>query len=273
MSYKMIVLDIDGTLTNDEKKITPKTLDALKKAQESGIILVLASGRPVAGLGKLCQELEMEKHHGILLAYNGGKLLDAQSGRILYEKAIPLERAKAVLRHLEQFPVSPMVMKEKCLYVPNKDGYKADYESSINDLDIIEVGTLSEFLDFAPVKILTAAPNEVLSEHMEAMINPFTEEFSFAMSAPFYLECNMKGINKAASLDKACQELGIDASEIIAFGDAQNDISMVEYAGLGVAMGNACEELKAVANEITASNNEDGIAITLEKHLNIVVSQ
>jgi len=74
-------------------------------------------------------------------------------------------------------------------------------------------------------------------------------------------------------LDKACQELGIDASEIIAFGDAQNDISMVEYAGLGVAMGNACEELKAVANEITASNNEDGIAVTLEKHLNIFVSQ
>lgn len=99
MSYKMIVLDIDGTLTNDEKQITPRTLDALKKAQESGMILVLASGRPVAGLGKLCQELEMEKHHGILLAYNGGKLLDAQSGNVLYEKAIPLERAKAVLRH------------------------------------------------------------------------------------------------------------------------------------------------------------------------------
>lgn len=266
MRYKMIVLDIDGTLTNDEKEITPKTLAALKKAQENGVILVLASGRPVAGLQKLCRELEMEKHHGILLAYNGGKLLDAQSGAVLYEKAIPVERAKAVLSHLEQFPVSPMVMKENCLYVPKKEGYKADYESSINGLDIVEVGVLSEFLEFNPVKILTAAPNEVLLENMEAITEPFQEEFAFAMSAPFYLECNMKGINKAASLDKVCGELGIDASEIIAFGDAQNDISMVEYAGLGVAMGNACEELKAVANEITASNNEDGIALLLEKY-------
>lgn len=266
MSYKMIVLDIDGTLTNDEKKITPQTLAALKKAQENGVILVLASGRPVAGLQKLCRELEMEKHHGILLAYNGGKLLDAQSGAVLCEKAIPVERAKAVLRHLEQFPVSPMVMKGNCLYVPEKGAYKADYESSINGLDIVEVGILSEFLEFNPVKILTAAPNEVLLENMEAITEPFQEEFAFAMSAPFYLECNMKGINKAASLDKVCCESGINASEIIAFGDAQNDISMVEYAGLGVAMGNACDELKAVANEITASNNEDGIAVLLEKY-------
>lgn len=267
MNYKMIVLDIDGTLTNDEKKITPKTLDALKKAQENGVILVLASGRPVAGLEKLKKELKMDTHHGILLAYNGGKLLDAQSGTVLYEKAIPMERAKAVLRHLEQFPVSPMVMKEKCLYVPNKDGYMADYESIINDLEVVETGTLSEFLNFNPVKILTAAPNEVLLEHMEKITAPFQEKFAFAMSAPFYLECNMKGINKAASLDRVCQSIGIDSKEIIAFGDAQNDISMVTYAGMGIAMGNACEELKDIADDITLSNNEDGIAAALEKYL------
>ncbi len=269
MSYKMIVLDIDGTLTNDKKKITPKTLDALKKAQESGIILALASGRPVAGLGKLCRELEMEQHHGILLAYNGGKVLDAQSGNVLYEKAIPQEKARAILSHLEQFSVIPMVDDGKCLYVQDKNGHKVDYESSINDLDVKEVGILSDYLDFSPVKVLTAAPNEVLLSHMEEMTAPFKEEFSFIMSAPFYLECNMKGINKAASLDLVCQKLGIHASEMIAFGDAQNDITMVEYAGLGVAMENACDELKAVANEITASNNEDGIALILEKYLNI----
>lgn len=266
MSYKMIVLDIDGTLTNDEKKITPKTLDALKKAQERGIILVLASGRPVAGLDLLKQELEMDTHHGVLLAYNGGKVLDAQNGKVLYEKAISQERAKAVLRHLEQFPVSPMVMNGKFLYVPQKDGYKADYESSINGLEIVEVGLLSEFLNFNPVKILTAAPNEVLLEHMEKMTEPFQKEFAFVMSAPFYLECNLKGITKAASLDMVCKELGIAQSEVIAFGDAQNDMSMVEYAGLGVAMGNACEELKTIANDVTLSNNEDGIAATLEKY-------
>lgn len=268
MRYKMIVLDIDGTLTNDEKRITPKTLDALKKAQERGIILVLASGRPAAGLERLNHELDMNRHHGILLSYNGGKVLDAQDGRIFYEKSIPAERAKAVLRHLEQFPVTPMTFESDCLYVTDKNGYKVDYESSINGLRIEETSCpLSEFVDFSTVKILTASPNEVLVSNMDAIVKPFENEFSFVMSAPFYLECNMKGINKAASLDCVCHSLGITQEEIISFGDAQNDITMVEYAGLGVAMGNACEELKAVADEITLSNNEDGIAVVLEKYL------
>lgn len=270
MRYKMIVLDIDGTLTNDEKEITPKTLDALRKAQEHGIVLVLASGRPAAGLKQLSRELEMDKHHGILLSYNGGKVLDAEDGTVFYEKGIPTERAKAVLRHLEQFPVTPMIFGEDSLYVTDKSGYKVDYESSINRIRIEETGRpLSEFLNFTTVKILTAAPNQVLLENKEAITKPFEDEFSFVMSAPFYLECNMKGINKAASLDSVCQTMGIKAEEVISFGDAQNDITMVEYAGLGVAMGNACEELKAVADEITLSNNEDGIAVLLEKYLEI----
>lgn len=270
MGYKMIVLDIDGTLTNDEKNITPRTLDTLKKAQKAGILLVLASGRPAAGLEKLSLELEMDRHHGILLSYNGGKVLDAQDGRIFYEKSIPLERAVTILKHLEQFPVTPMTYRENHLYVPDRKGYKVDYESSANGIEVIETGLLSEFLDFSPVKILMAAPNEVLLDRMEEITAPFAEEFSFVMSAPFYLECNRKGINKAASLERVCHSIGISREEIISFGDAQNDITMVEYAGLGVAMGNACEELKAVADEIALSNNEDGIAAVLEKYLDIV---
>lgn len=269
MGYKMIVLDIDGTLTNDEKMITPKTLDALKRAQKAGILLVLASGRPAAGLEKLSRELELDQHHGILLSYNGGKVLDAQDGRIFYEKSIPMERAIAVLKHLEQFPVTPMTYQENYLYVPDRNGYKVSYESSINGIAVKETGSLSGFLNFSPVKILMAAPEEVLLARMEEITAPFAEEFSFVMSAPFYLECNRKGINKAASLDCVCRSLGISQDNIISFGDAQNDITMVEYAGLGVAMGNACQELKAVADEVTLSNNEDGIAAVLEKHLGI----
>lgn len=269
MSYKMIVLDIDGTLTNDEKKITPRTKNALLRAQEKGVILVLASGRPVAGLMKFCHELELETHKGLLLAYNGGKVIDAQTKELIYEKTIPLDRAKAILSHLEQFPVTPMVDDGSCLYVPDKNGHKVDYESSINDLSVKELFPLSEKLNFSPVKVLTAAPNEVLLSVMDEITGPFEEEFSFIMSAPFYLECNMKGISKADSLAKVCESLQLIPEEVISFGDAQNDLSMIRFAGLGVAMGNACEELKEAANEITLSNNEDGIAVVLEKYFDL----
>lgn len=266
MSYRMIVLDIDGTLTNDEKKITPKTKEALMNAQEQGAIIVLASGRPVAGLLRISKELELNQHHGLLLAYNGGKVIDAQTDQLIYEKAMPLERAKAILRHLKQFPVTPMVDDGNCLYVPDKNGHKVDYESSINDLTVKELPELAEQLDFSPVKVLTAAPNEVLMSVMKDITSPFEEEFSFIMSAPFYLECNMKGISKADSLGRVCESLHISPEEVISFGDAQNDLSMIEFAGHGVAMGNACEELKAAADEITLSNNEDGIAAVLERY-------
>lgn len=269
MSYKMIVLDIDGTLTNDEKIITPRTKNALMRAQEEGVILVLASGRPDAGLVKISSELELENHHGLLLAYNGGKVLDAQTKEVLYEKSIPLDRAKAFLSHLEQFPVIPMVYDFPYLIVPDKDGYKVEYEGRINDLTVKELSPLGEKIYFSPVKILSSAPNKVLLSVMDEITKPFEEEFAFILSAPYYLECNMKGISKADSLAKVCDSLHITSEEVMAFGDAQNDLSMIQFAGLGVAMGNACEELKEAADEITLSNNEDGIAAVVEKYFNL----
>lgn len=193
--------------------------------------------------------------------------MDAQTGEQLYEKLIPLERAIAVLKHLEQFSVNPMIDDGSCLYVEDVHGYKVDYESSINDLFVKVVPCLSEALDFSPVKVLISAPNHVLLTEMDNIVKPYEEEFSFIMSAPFYLECNMKGISKGNSLARVCQNLHIAPEEVMAFGDAQNDLSTITFAGLGVAMENACDELKLAADKITLSNNEDGIAAALEKYL------
>jgi hydroxymethylpyrimidine pyrophosphatase-like HAD family hydrolase len=88
-------------------------------------------------------------------------------------------------------------------------------------------------------------------------------------SAPWFYEGTIKGVSKLSALEHACDKLGIDRREVMAFGDAQNDMSMLAFAGYGVAMGNACDELKAMADEITATNNEDGIAVTLARHFDI----
>lgn len=267
MSYKMIVLDIDGTLTNNEKEISSRTKVVLQKAQEQGIILALASGRPIVGLRKFSHELELDSHHGLLIAYNGGRVIDAQTDQLLYEKLIPVDQAITLLKHFEKFPVNPMVTDDSYLYVPDINGYKVDYEKSINGLPVKEVGRLSEALDFSPVKVLLSAPNDILMSIMDEIRRPFEEQYSFTMSESFFLECNMKGISKGSSLARLCDQMQIKPEEVIAFGDAQNDISTVKFAGLGVAMGNACEELKEVADEITLTNNEDGVAAVLEKYI------
>ena len=268
MTYKMIVMDIDGTLTTDNKIISQRTKAALTYAQEKGIIIALASGRPPEGMKQFSQQLEMEKHHGILLAFNGGSVLDAQSKQKIYEKSIPLDRAKAMLKHLENFPVTPFVFQGSYIYSSDKNGYKVEHERSVSGLKTKEIYPMAEKLDFSPVKIVSAAPHDILVSVRDKIMEPFEKEFTFIMAAPDYLDCNRKGISKGDTLVKICKSLHISLDEVIAFGDEQNDLSMIKYAGLGIAMGDACKELKEVADEITLSNNEDGIVAILEKYLN-----
>lgn len=265
---KLIALDIDGTLYNDEKKITHKTRQALIDAQKNGHVAVLASGRPTPGLYLQSEELKLEKYHGLLLSYNGGKVTDITSNEVIYQKAIPNKTAKKLLKHLEKFDVNPIVDDGVYIYTNKPNGFKLDFESQQNRLEIKKVDNICNSVDFDPVKILIAAPNEILAPLIDEICKPFKDTLSFVMSAPFYLEATVKGVTKAHALKKISEKLNIDRSDVIAFGDAENDMSMIEYAGKGVAMGNACETLKEAADMVTLSNNDDGIAFALDKLLN-----
>lgn len=260
---KWIVLDLDGTLNNDEKKITPKTQTALLAAQKQGASIILASGRPTSGFKREIEALQLDTHDNYILSYNGGKIINVKTGKVLYENAIPTSLAKQVCRHLENFDVTPIVDDGSTIYTTNPDGFMIPYESKGNYLAIKQVENIANAIDFSPVKILIASPNEILIPLLEDISAPFKEQLNFTLSAPFYYEATMRGIDKASSLKKLCAVLNMDTNDMIAFGDAQNDISMVQLAGYGVAMGNACDALKQVADEITLSNNEDGIAHTL----------
>lgn len=269
MSYKMIALDLDGTLNNDQKKITQKTRAALIEVQKKGVVVVLASGRPTSGTKRESDALELEKNNGILLSYNGGKVVDATTKEVIYEKSLPKETAARLLKHMEAFPVTPIVDNGKDYYTTDEKGFMVEFESKLNNMGIKVVDNVADNIDFDPVKILIAAPKEQLIPSSEKIMEPFRHELSFVQSTPYYLEATMKGINKASSLQAVCDLMEIKPEEVMAFGDEQNDIKMIQFAGLGVAMGNACDNLKAVADEVTLSNNEDGIAHTLDKYFDL----
>ena len=270
MEYKMIALDLDGTLNNDEKKITPRTREALMAVQEQGVIVALVSGRQAPGLQREADALRLEDYHGLRIAYNGGRIQDATTGEILYNRAIDNATAVEFLRHLEEWPeLSPIVDDGEYIYTTDARRHKVQDESRNNNLKVRIVENIAEAVTFSPVKILTAAPNEILVPHLEDIRRGFEDRLSFVQSAPWFYEGTALGVSKAGSLGKACERLGIAPEEVMAFGDAQNDMSMLDFAGYGVAMGNACSELKEMADEITATNNEDGIALTLSRHFDI----
>ena len=267
MGYKLIAMDLDGTLNNDQKVITEKTKAALMAAQRKGIRLALASARPSPGLFKERDILRLQDHKGILMSYNGGRIVDAETGKVLFETSMDLEETKQVLRKLEDLPVTPILDDGVQFYVTDKNGYKVDYECKNNNMVCSEVGNLADFLTFAPIKILMSVQPEELAEVQKQIADFLPESLTVVQTAAFYLEVIPRIINKGQGIRDICKVLGIEPTEVVSFGDAANDIPMLEAAGMGVAMGNAQEAVKQAADMVTLSNNEDGIAVALEKLL------
>ncbi len=281
MAIRIILLDIDGTLINSKKRITSKTRAALLRAQESGITLALSSGRSDQGLYQWARELKMTEHNGLFICYNGGKVINCQTGKVLFDQRIPAEDVKTVLEHMKKFDVVPMISLGEYMYVT--DVFRHDirpgilnmpkvfnvmqYEARGNGYLLCEKRDLAAFVDFPLNKILTYGDPAYLQEHWREMYAPFEGQLNAMFTAPYYFEFTAKGVDKAKAIDSALPPLGYQSSEMIAFGDAQNDISMLRYVGIGVAMGNAVTEVKEIADEVTAGNDEDGIALSLYKHL------
>lgn len=275
--YKVIVMDVDGTLLNKSKKISEKTKKALMRAQENGIKLILASGRPTSGLMDYAKELEMDKYDGLLVSFNGSKVVRYKYDEILFNEAMTIKQGKAVLEHLKKFNVIPMIDKKDTLYV--NDVYNCfvnyqgipfniiQYEARGGKFKLAEEKDLAAFADYPLNKILTAGDPEYLKNNYKEMMEPFKDTLNCVFTADFYFEFTAKDIDKAKALDTVLSKFGYNSDEVIAFGDGENDISMIKYAGLGIAMDNAVEKLKKNCDYVTSSNNEDGIALALEKFI------
>ncbi len=277
MSIKVIIMDVDGTLTNSKKLIPEETKSALIKAQENGAILVLASGRPTSGLMDFAKELNMEHYHGLLVSFNGSMVIDCETNNILFNETMKVEDGQAVLEHMKKFNVKPMINKDNYMYVNdvfdneikiNGEPFNIiQYESRGGKFKLCEKDDLASFADYPLNKILIAGEPEYLKENYQYIMEPFKDKLSCMFTAPFYFEFTANGIDKAKALDTVLTPMGYTKEEMIAFGDGHNDASIIKYAGIGVAMGNAVEELKSIADEITLSNEENGIAVSLRKHM------
>ena len=153
------------------------------------------------------------------------------------------------------------------IQLDGRDFNVIEYESRGGKFKLCEKEDLAAFADFPLNKILTTANPEYLEAHYQEMMEPFTDRLSCMFTGKFYFEFTAKGIDKAKALDSVLAPMGYRREEIMAFGDGHNDASMLAYAGTSVAMANAVEEIKAMADRVTASLDEDGIALVVEELL------
>ena len=274
LGYRLIALDVDGTLTNSEKKMTKKTREALIRAEQQGALLAIASGRPLYGLVPLMKELEMDRFGGYLLAFNGGQVVDALDLRVMDENSIPLDILYPLLDwfsdYQRRYDVAMLTYGENGTVLTERG--EAPYvllESRINAMPVEEVSSMRETIVKPVPKVLLSGPGEILEKLEQETLQKFGDSLSIFRSEAFFLEVCPQGIDKGNALARLLSLLHMKREELMAFGDGYNDLSMMEYAGLGIAMGNAKEEIKNKADDVTLSNDEDGIAAALNRWLGV----
>ena len=270
LPYSIIALDLDGTLTNSEKIITPRTFDALMKAQREGVRLVLASGRPTFGIAALANQLQLADYGGYVLSYNGGRIIDWCEKTVIFSQVVD-QKLVPILYDFAEKNQLPIVtyLPEAILASKNEGEYLAE-EARINGMPVVVAQNfVEEAMQIAggSTKFLIPGEPELLIQLESEMKAALSEQMEVFRSAPFFLELPPKGIDKAQSLQRLLTHLGLERESLMAFGDGFNDLSMIQFAGQGVAMANAVEEVKSIADFVTTFNEEDGIAHALEQLL------
>lgn len=266
-TYEMIVLDLDGTLTNSQKEISPKTKQALLRIQHAGKKVVLASGRPTPGIVRLADELELDRFGGYILAFNGARVIEYGTGNIIYNRTVPGELVADIYRAAVEEDVRILTYTENEIILGNGADEYVQLESKINGIPTREVEDFVGFVNYPVNKFLLTGTPEKILQVQESMRERFGWELNIFRSEPFFLEMMPQSIDKAYSLEKLLEYLGMDRRQMICCGDGFNDKSMIHFAGLGVAMANAQPEVKEAADYITASNDEDGIVQVIEKFM------
>ena len=267
MKYSTVVLDLDGTLTNSEKRVTDRTRQALFRYMEAGGTVVLASGRPTYGVWPIAKELQLDVYGGYILSFNGGNMIDCKTQNIIYQKKLREKLPAILARFAKEQGVAILTYEGEQIITETPADIYVQKEAFINRMPVKQVEDFGAYVDFPVTKCLIVGDGDHMVTVEQRLKELLGAECCIFRSEPYFLEVVPKGIDKAQSLDRLNTYLGKRADDTAAFGDGFNDCSMIDYAGLGVAMGNAQDVVKDVADEITETNDADGVAVVVERFL------
>lgn len=268
MDYEMLVLDLDGTLTNSRKELTEPTRKALIEIQEAGKIVVLASGRPVNGVQPLAEALELGRFESYILSFNGARITQCSTGNLIYNKTLPQNVIRSIYQIVKEYKEVDLITYQGDSIISGiKSNAYTELEKFINKMEIKSVDDFPEYVDFPVNKLLIPGEPAVLEDLMEKLREKFHSLLNIYRSEPFFLEIMPQKIDKAYTLQKLLCSIGLSSDQMICCGDGYNDLSMIEYAGLGVAMENAQPVVKERADYITKSNDEDGVLYVIDQFM------
>ena len=268
MKYKLLVLDVDDTLLNPENRITSRTKTAVIKAQQLGVRIVLASGRPTFGVVPLAKQLELDKNGGFILTYNGSQIIQMQTNELLFEKRINPELLPFLERKAAKHNFPMFTYHQDTIYTNTPDNPWIHREAELNGMKIVGVTKLSESIDFKPCKCMLVSDDENALLALEMLWKKrLAGTLDVFRSETYFLEIVPQTIDKANTLSFLLEKLQLKTEDVMAIGNGTSDVTMIQLAGLGIAMGNAKDSVKACADYVTSSNAKDGVALAIEKYI------
>lgn len=260
----VLALDLDGTLTDSKKRISERTKESIDKFITAGGTVALASGRPTFGVMPVAKILELDKKGGYILSYNGGCFLDCKNNKQLFMKELTHEYLPILEKQAKEFGINLMTYNGDKAYALDIDEQYYMIEININHFIRVKADPLTPQITFPIIKCLMTADGDYLAKVEKEMKKYWEGKLNIVRSEPYFLEVTEVGIDKASTITNMVKKLGKSVDNLICCGDGFNDLSMIRAAGIGVAMANAQERVRAAADYITKSNDEDGIADVVE---------
>lgn len=261
MKYKMIAVDMDGTLLDGSKNITPRTVAAVRRAGECGVSVCLSTGRPLCGVQKYLRQLELKTP---VITCNGAVIANAATGEEIFRQCLEKEDARAVWGYGQLFDTTMCVWVGDRLYA-NKINNQTDEYKTLSGVEPELIADFEEIVQAGISKILWYDTPERIASFREQLDAEMNSGVSYVTSNPAFLEFFDSRVSKAKAMEFIGGCLGIPREQMIAVGDGENDLSMLGYAGLSVAMANASEKVRSLCDHVTASNNDDGVALVIER--------
>lgn len=267
LAYRVLALDLDGTLTNSQKQITPATRAALARAAQAGVTIVLASGRPVMGIQPLADQLDLKRLGGYILAANGAQVVSCKTGEAVYTSAVPRQYIAEMEELARRHQVALLCYDHKGVISDRPEDQYVRLEAFNNGLPVAYEPHMAQRITWPAPKLMMVGQPDKLAPCAQDAIAHFAGRLNVFLSERYFLELTSLGVTKSSGLERLLNHLGESRQALMACGDGLNDLDMLAYAGLGVAMANAYPEAKAAAGAVTGSNDEDGVAQAVYKYI------
>ncbi|WP_426710803.1 Cof-type HAD-IIB family hydrolase [Cetobacterium sp. SF1] len=266
MKFKAIFTDLDDTLLTSKGIISKEDKEMIIEAQKKGVKFILASGRPTFAMLNLSKELELDKYKSYILSFNGGVVMECSNNKILFEEALSKDDIHKLYDFSKENKLHIITYFDKDIISETTSEY-IDVEVNLTGMNHRLVKDFKMEVNRSAIKCIILGEPSYLKKMEKELKEKYGSEYSIAISKPFFLEVTKRGIDKGNTLKRLIDKLNIKQEETIAVGDSYNDLSMLNAAGLAIAVDNAKPEIKEVADYITTSNDENGMANLIKKYI------